>query len=175
MRSPSPLRRTLTASPGDRAVDDLGFDDVLFELRGLGEGAADGRVVEVVPVPDVLEERRLVALEDSEMSRQIEIGREQAEDGRGDVDQRQSPLRQRVGVSAGRDVPEGRREEPGERVVMHPRQVEDAADDRERGEDDERRRHHPRRLVRVVTVGVLAESLGPAEGQDEQSAHVVAR
>ena len=36
----------------------------------------------------------------------------------------------RVGVSTGRDVPEGRREEPGERVVMHPGQVEDPADDR---------------------------------------------
>ena len=43
--------------PGDGAVDDLGFDDVVTELRGLGQRSADGRVVEVVPVPDVFEER----------------------------------------------------------------------------------------------------------------------
>ena len=152
------LAQSLGAAPhahgetGDRAVDHLGFDDVVAELGRLGQRPTDGRVIDVVPVPDVFEERRLVArgLRDVAPDRER---RQQAEECRGDVHQREPVLGHGVGVAPGRDVAEGRREEAGQGVVVDPRQVEYAADHGERGEHDERRRHDPRRLVRVVSAG----------------------
>src|SRR3984957_13243310 len=44
------------------AVDDLGLDDVVTELRRFGERTSDRRVIEVIPMPDVLEEGRFEAL-----------------------------------------------------------------------------------------------------------------
>ncbi len=71
LRRPSALLRIADGDAGHGAVDHRGLHDGLVEVGHRGERATDGRVVEVVPVPDVLQERRLVALSPTCRSRQI--------------------------------------------------------------------------------------------------------
>ncbi len=125
LRKPSALLRIRDRHAGDRAVDHPGLHDGLVEVGHRGEGAPNGRVVEVVPVPDVLEELRLVLLADRKIAPDRE-GRGQPEQGRHHVDRGEHPLLSRRGGRHRRHVPEHRVQETAQGRFVGPGQVDDS-------------------------------------------------
>ena len=111
------------------AVNDLVLDDRVAEHRDPFERTANGRVVEVIPVPHVLEERRLEAGRLGDPAPDSERG-EEPDHGSADVDRGEAPLRERRGGDRRGDVTERGSEEARQRVVMDPGQVQHSAEHR---------------------------------------------